>query len=402
MPLSPEGERQEQPQSSGELAVVPVRPRRGSDRASAVCWRGRVRRTGTELKASSQRAREEQERRLTPEEATGRSGRGNRIAGEQVVKGSGRPRSSRGGRSEPEEAQETAADTAEATRVRVAGRASVGARNCAEHGHDARARASARGTERDATLPKAGPERAGCECRRTLGSKELRHEVRNLVLQCAPLGEELLDPVSEKAGAILVVVGVGIAESFEREEERRSRGASGGGTPVPLAAPFTAEDASSRLRNPDIDCSFALPREHQAKLRAASARAVRHRLGSATDAARCDCRCPPASSSSAALRVGLTPLASSARRPRQPTPLSRSLPFGVGRPPRPPLRCFTASPAAPVRWARAAGRRLPQEEHTHGRPRRAHRDAHAAAGDGDPPGLTDQLCAIESQRAPRV
>ncbi len=75
MPLSPEGERQEQPQSSGELAVVPVRPRRGSDRASAVCWRGRVRRTGTDSRpARSARGRSKNDvplQKRPPEEVTG-------------------------------------------------------------------------------------------------------------------------------------------------------------------------------------------------------------------------------------------------------------------------------------------------------------------------------------------
>ncbi len=392
MPLSPERERQDTPKQ--RRAGRGPRPTPKGQRPCQCCLLARSRAKRGTIKASS-RARGRSKTTSHSRRVTRSSDRGRSDRRQQVVKGGGRPRSRRVGRSEPEEAHETAVDTAEATWVHVAGRAPVGTRNCAEQGHTPSAR-SARATERDATLPKAGPERAGCEAA-TLGSKEDRHEVGDLVLQCAPLDEEDLDPVSEKAGAILVVVGVGIAESFECEEERRSRGASGGGTPVPLAAPFTAEDASSRLRNPDIDCSFALPREHQAKLRAASARAVRHRLGPAT---------VPHDATSGVLRVSSSSARSASALPRS----------------RPPHATAPADAAVTVaapsgsdgrhgRRFAASRRRLPlpsgrERQDAASLRRSTHMDdqsAHQKHTAGDGTHLADQQALHDrSRRAPRV
>ena len=74
--------------------------------------------------------------------------------------------------------------------------------------------------------------------------------------------------------------------------------ASGGGTPVPLAAPFATGDASSRLRSPDSSAS-----PFRESINRSAGQCLHEQL--VTDAGlrlvspRCDSRCPPVSSSSA-------------------------------------------------------------------------------------------------------
>ncbi len=259
MPLSPEGERQEPAPKQRRAGRGPRPTPKGSDRASAVCWRGRVRRTGTDSRpARSARGRSKTEdirhARATQTEASpGGEPRGTRTA---IAEGRPHPvlhPMNSGGPTLPlhePPPPSTARERAQRHVSGTAGRHQALSSTRSEVACAQAAAAHSRAT-RPSLLRRAHPTRsskaaAPWRARRRAPSG-VRSRVRKRRWPTAARralfpDERLTRPCSSRTAS--KVEPDRQALSSIRSEGRV--GASGGGTPVPLAAPFTTGDASSR------------------------------------------------------------------------------------------------------------------------------------------------------------